>query len=85
MATRIAEYYNELQRREGLDPVHLVAEWAQADTDAVSAAFRDAFAASRVIEQTIPIRAGSTNQSIGNQVADFFVPLINHGCCQRCP
>ena len=77
MATRIAEYYNELQRREGLDPLQLVAEWAQADTDAVSAAFRDAFAASRVIEQTIPIRAGSTNQSISNQVADFFVPLIN--------
>ena len=30
-----------------------------------------------VTEQTIPIRAGSTNQSIGNQVADFFVPVIN--------
>jgi hypothetical protein len=55
----------------------LVAEWAQADTDAISAAFRNAFSASRIIEQTIPIRAGSTNQSIGNQVADFFVPVMN--------
>jgi hypothetical protein len=77
MPTRIAEYYNELQRREGLDPVELVAEWAQPDTDAISAAFRNAFAASRIIEQAIPIRAGSTNQSIGNQVADFFVPVMN--------
>src|SRR5207248_3126754 len=77
MPTRIAEYYNELQRRESLDPVELVAEWAQADTDAISGAFRKAFAASRITEQTIPIRAGSTNQSIGNQVADFFVPVIN--------
>ena len=77
MPTRIAEYYDELQRREDLDPVELVAEWAQADTDAISAALRNAFAASRIIEQTIPIRAGSTNQSIGNQVADFFVPVIN--------
>lgn len=77
MSTRIAEYYNELQRREGLQPVELVAEWTEADTDAISAAFRNAFSASRIIEQTIPIRTGSTNQSIGNQVADFFVPFIN--------
>jgi hypothetical protein len=77
MPTRIAEYYTELQRREGLKPVELVAEWTQADTDAISAAFRNAFNASRIIEQTIPIRLGSTNQSIGNQVADFFVPAIN--------
>jgi hypothetical protein len=77
MPTRIAEYYNELQRREGLEPVELVAEWAQSDTDAISAAFRTAVATSRITEQGIPIRAGSTNQSIGNQVADFFVPTIN--------
>jgi len=77
MPTRIAEYYNELPRREGLEPTELVAEWAQVDTDAISAAFRNAFARSRIIENTIPIRQGSTNQSIGNQVADFFVPVIN--------
>jgi len=77
MPTRIADYYNELQRREGLEPVELVAEWAQGDTDTISVAFRNAFAASRITEQTIPIRAGSTNQSIGNQVADFFVPVMN--------
>ncbi len=74
---RIAEYYNELQRREGLEPAELIAEWAQADTDAISAAFRTAVATSRITEQNIPIWAGSTNQSIGNQVADFFVPIIN--------
>jgi hypothetical protein len=77
MPTPIAEYYNELQRREGLEPVELVAEWAQHDTDAIAAAFRTAVATSRITEQSIPIRAGSTNQSIGNQVADFFVSVIN--------
>jgi hypothetical protein len=77
MPTPIAEYYKELQRREGLDPIELVAEWAQADADAISTAFRNAVNTSRITEQTIPIRAGSTNQSIGNQVADFFVPVIN--------
>jgi len=77
MPTRLAEYYNELQRREGLEPVELITEWAQRDTDAISAAFRNAIVASRITEQGIPIRTGSTNQSIGNQVADFFVPAIN--------
>ncbi len=56
MPTRIAEYYNELQRREGLEPVELVAQWEQRDIEAISAAFRSAFAESRITEQTIPIR-----------------------------
>ena len=77
MPTRIADYYTELQRREGLEPMQLVAEWQQAETHAISAVFRNAFAASRITEQTIPIRAGSTNQSVGNQVAYFFVPVMN--------
>ena len=89
MPTRISEYYNELQRREGLEPLELVAPWAQADTDAISAAFRNAVAASRITEGQIPIRTGSTNQSIGNQVADFFVPTINqylqHYRIDACP
>ncbi|PYJ71402.1 MAG: hypothetical protein DME75_07520 [Verrucomicrobia bacterium] len=77
MSTRIAEYYNELQRREGLEPVQLIADWNPQDADAISAAFRTAVATSQITEQGIPIRADSTNQSIGNQVADFFVPIIN--------
>lgn len=77
MSTRLAEYYHELQRREGLEPIELITEWAQRDTDAISAAFRNAVVASRITEQAIPTRAGSSNQSVGNQVADFFVPLIN--------
>jgi hypothetical protein len=77
MPTQIAEYYNELQRREGLEPVQLVAQWEQQDTHAVSAAFRVAVAASRMTELDIPLRDRSTNQSIGNQVAEFFVLVIN--------
>jgi hypothetical protein len=46
------------------------------EVDAVSAAFRTALAASRMTELDIPLRDRSTNQSIGNQVAEFFV-LIN--------
>jgi hypothetical protein len=29
MPTRIADYYIELQRREGLEPIEVVAEWDQ--------------------------------------------------------
>ena len=77
MSTRIAEYYSELQRRGGLEPVQLIADWNPQDADAISAAFRTAVATSQITEHGIPIRADSTNQSIGNQVADFFVPIIN--------
>ena len=37
MPTRIADYYIELQCREGLDAVELIAEWTQPDVDAISA------------------------------------------------
>ena len=60
-----------------MEPVQLIADWNPQDADAISAAFRTAVATSQITEQGIPIRADSTNQSIGNQVADFFVPIIN--------
>ncbi len=34
--------------------------------------FRTAALDSHIIEQAVPLRAGSSNQSIGNQVAEFF-------------
>src|SRR3984893_1795271 len=77
MPTRIAEYYDQLQRRDKVEPVPRVPGGEQGVTDSISAAFRNAVIGSRITEQGIPIRAGSSNQSIGNQVADFFVPAIN--------
>jgi len=44
-------------------PLALVAEWAQADTDVISAAFRNAFAASRIVEQANCRSAVSRHQS----------------------
>ena len=77
MPTRIAEYYIELQRREGLEPIELVGAWDQNTPDRISQSFRAGIGASRLLEQEIPLRERSSNQSIGNQVADFFVPAIN--------
>ena len=77
MPTRIAEYYIELQRREGLEPIELVGAWDQNTPDRVSQSFRAGIEASRLLEQEIPLRERSSNQSVGNQVADYFVPAIN--------
>jgi hypothetical protein len=73
----LEEFYRELQEREGLDPLPLVAPWAQLDTDAIIKTIRGAFANTHLRNTAVPIRPGSTNQSIGNQVASFVVTQLN--------
>jgi hypothetical protein len=70
--TPLLDYYRELQRREGLEPIDLVSDWDDAAVQQISADFRAALIGSQVPQQVVPIRPGSSNQSIGNQVADFF-------------
>jgi hypothetical protein len=70
--TPLLDYYRELQLREGLEPTDLVAEWDNAAVDKISADFRAAMGRSQITQQVVPIRPGSSNQSVGNQVADFF-------------
>jgi hypothetical protein len=70
--TPLLDYYRELQRREGLDPTDLVAYWDNAAVNEISADFRTAMERSQITQQVVPIRPGSSNQSVGNQVADFF-------------
>jgi len=70
--TPLLDYYRELQLREGLEPTDLIAEWENAAVDEISADFRAAMERSQITQQAVPIRPGSSNQSIGNQVADFF-------------
>jgi hypothetical protein len=60
-----------------LEPLELVGEWDQETSDRISAAVRAAITASRLTEKEIPLRAGSSNQSIGNQVAEFLVKSLN--------
>jgi len=72
MPTPLSDYYRELQQREALQILELVADWNANVVEAISVDFRNAMAASQINRQAVPIRAGSTNQSIGNQVADFF-------------
>ena len=72
MPTPLSDYYRELQQREALQILELVANWNANVVEVISVDFRNAMAASQINRQAVPIRPASTNQSIGNQVADFF-------------
>lgn len=71
------EYYNDLQRWEGLTPKPLIATWSSEIRSAISESFRQSVYSSNIIGLQAPIRPDSTNQSIGNQVADFFIFKVN--------
>jgi hypothetical protein len=70
--TPLRDYYRELQLREGLTPTDLIGDWDNAAVNDISADFRTVMTNSQITHQVVPIRPGSSNQSVGNQVADFF-------------
>jgi hypothetical protein len=72
------EYYTQLQIHEGATALPLVAAWLSPDIEAIIATFRAAFDAEDLRGAPVPIRDESTNQSIGNQVADFFIGLLHN-------
>jgi hypothetical protein len=72
MPTPLVDYYRELQICEGLTPTELIAEWDNTAVNEISADFSAAMTNSQMTQQVVPIRPGSSNQSVGNQVADFF-------------
>ena len=72
MATPLRDYYRELQLREGLTPSDLIADWDNTAVNEISADFKSAMGNSKITRQIVPIRPGKSNQSVGNQVADFF-------------
>ena len=72
----LSDYYNDLQVWENVDRRTLVAEWPEPLAASVEAKIHDAIAAAGVLGIRCPIRKGSTNQSIGNQVEDFVIPLL---------
>jgi hypothetical protein len=72
VATPLHDYYRELQLREGLTPTDLIGDWDNTAVNEISADFSTAMMNSQITQQVVPIRPGSSNQSVGNQVADFF-------------
>lgn len=72
----LSDYYNDLQVWENVGRKSLIAEWPEALAAFVESEIHDAIGAAGVLGIRCPIRKGSTNQSIGNQVEDFVIPLL---------
>lgn len=70
-------FYRELQQREGLKPLRLVSAWAKHDTARIARKTKHAFEATDLKNAVVRIKRGSTNQSIGNQIANFVVKTLN--------
>ena len=70
------DYYTDLLNWESVTPVALVHEWPVQLLQSVEADIVSAVAASGVKGSNCPLRPGSTNQSIGNQVESYTIPLL---------
>ncbi len=74
-----SEFYLELQKRECHEPRLLVDAWPAALSDEIATDFTHAASLQALKGSVCPIRAGSSNQSIGNQVEAFVVPKLVAG------
>lgn len=66
------DYYNDLAAWEQNPAVPLIAAWNADDVQNVITAFQAAFQACSFATSLLGIPPGTTNQSIGNKVAEFF-------------
>ena len=73
----LLEYYNDLQKWENITPEVLVSLWNQTECNDIEAGFSQAISASSIIGNSVPIRPGSTNQSIGNQVEKYLIRIVS--------
>jgi len=71
-----AEYYAELQKREGHIPLTLVEAWPPELIMDIESDLRSAVVAQDFKSTICNLRPRSSNQSIGNQVEDFVMPKI---------
>ena len=74
-----SEFYHELQKREGLVPTGLVDAWPADLAEQIAEDFLQGVNSQPLKGSLCPVRAGSSNQSIGNQVEAFVVPKLVAG------
>ena len=72
----LSDYYKDLQIWGNVDRKTLIAEWPETLAVSVESQIHNALGTAGVLGIRCPIRKGSTNQSIGNQVEDFVIPLL---------
>jgi hypothetical protein len=74
-----AEFYNELQKREGHEPLPLVDAWPVSLIDEIAQELATAIGSQAIKGSTCPLREGSSNPSVGNQVEAFVMPKLMLG------
>ncbi len=77
MPNNLADYYRDLLIWEAQQHRQLIHTWPPELVVAIEAAFVAAAPASSIKGSKCPIRAGSTNQSIGNQVEDYAITKLS--------
>lgn len=77
-----AEYYDELQRREGHTPVPLISAWPNDLIAEIELDLRTAIGSQGIRGAICNLRARSSNQSIGNQVEEFVMPRLTAGLAE---
>ena len=73
----LAGYYQSLAEWEGKPAIDLVAVWNSREVEEISEDFRAAFSAAGFAGVPLTVGAATSNQSIGNKVAEFLVGRIN--------
>ncbi len=73
----LASYYEELAIWENKQPITLIAVWDPDDVAAISCDFQTAFLQANFHCMPLIVAANTSNQSVGNKVADFLTGKIN--------
>jgi hypothetical protein len=74
--SNFSEYYRDLLVWEGVPHRELVDAWPTALVSKVESSIRTSISVGGIIGLQCPIRTGSTNQSIGNQVEEHVLPKL---------
>ncbi len=73
----LRDYYFKLQQFESATSVDLIAPWQLEVVEAIHGDFAGALASGVLREATVNIPAATSNQSIGNKIADFAATRID--------
>jgi len=75
--SNFSDYYNDLAAWEQKEAVPLIHEWNQNDVQNIANDFADAFRSCPFATTFLAVPPGTTNQAIGNKMAEFFTSHIN--------
>lgn len=74
----LGAYYRHLSEWEGKPSIELISEWEPEKIEAIAGDLKEAFFSTDFRDNPLIVPIGTSNQSIGNKVADFFTDSINH-------